>query len=118
MKSINFSIIVFCLGIFSFSSCIKDETTDPNNDVVNTDPYESISNLRSIGSITDQNTSHYEPIKQLILSDGYLSMTNVHYTNGDIGVQFNRLNSNQEILWSETYLETAYQSKAIDSIVQ
>lgn len=116
MKSINFSILVFFLGILSFSSCKKEEVTDPINTVVNSDPYESISNLTSVSSITDQDVSHYEPVKQLILSDGYLSMTNVHYNNGDIGIQFDRLNSNQEVVWSKIYLEATYQNQAIDLV--
>lgn len=105
MKSIIFSILVLCL--LGFSSCKKDKNDE--------NPYSSISNLISI-TASGANVNYYEPIKTLQLTDGYFMLTNVHFNNGDVGIQFSELNSDQELVSSSLYTETGYKNSSVDIV--
>ncbi|MCH2046426.1 MAG: hypothetical protein MK212_20090 [Saprospiraceae bacterium] len=109
MKLTYYHFILVLLGsILSFSSCKKEQTT-------NEEPYSSITNLSTI-AVSNSNVYYCEPVKTLSIEDGYLMLTNVHYDNGDIGIQYNKLNRNQEVVWSQTYSDGGYQCKGVDLI--
>ncbi|MCH2046086.1 MAG: hypothetical protein MK212_18365 [Saprospiraceae bacterium] len=100
--------LVLLGSILSFSSCKKEQTTDE-------EPYSSITNLSTI-VVSNSNVYYCEPVKTLSLEDGYLMLANVHYDNGDIGIQYNKLDMNQEVVWSKTYSDGGYQYKGTDLI--